>query len=143
MATCLVLLGSGVGAAPAGAAGASMADYEARVLDAVNAQRVAYGYAEVQSWGCIDRYARSWADRLADTQVLVHRSMMSMLRGCSATRTAENLASGDISPERVVELWMASPGHRQNLLDGRLTRVGVAATRSQGIWTVVLDMAHP
>ena len=69
--------------------------------------------------------------------------MMVVLRGCSATVVAENLARGNVSPERVVAMWMASPGHRANLLDGRLSNVGSAATYARGQWTVVLNMGHP
>ena len=69
--------------------------------------------------------------------------MGTVLRGCAATRGAENLARGGVGPERVVGLWMASPAHRANLLDGRLTDAGVAATYAGGAWTVVLELARP
>jgi uncharacterized protein YkwD len=38
---------------------------------------------------------------------------------------AENIAYGQRTPEAVVAAWMASPGHRANILDCRLTQIGV------------------
>jgi len=38
---------------------------------------------------------------------------------------------------------MASPGHRANILDGRLTRIGVAAVYARGQWVVVADFTRP
>jgi len=37
----------------------------------------------------------------------------------------ENLAGGQRTPESVVAAWMASPGHRQNLLNPNYTEIGV------------------
>jgi uncharacterized protein YkwD len=37
----------------------------------------------------------------------------------------ENLAAGQTSPEQVVADWMASPGHRENMLGETYTEVGV------------------
>lgn len=38
---------------------------------------------------------------------------------------AENIAAGYPTPERVVAGWMASPGHRANILNCELTEIGV------------------
>lgn len=143
LALCLPLVTVGAAPAHASPTPAAVATYEARVLTAINVQRARHGRRALAGWSCADRYAESWAAYLARTGLMVHRSLLVVLRGCSATRVAENLARGAVGPERVVAMWMASPLHRANLLDGRLTRVGVAATYARGQWTVVLDLAHP
>lgn len=132
-------------AAPAHATvtAAAMATYEARVISAVNVQRAHYGRRPLAMWSCLDRYAEGWSAYLARTRLMVHRSMLTILNGCAATRVAENLARGGVGPERIVAMWMASSGHRANLLDGRLTHVGVGATYANSQWTVVLDLGHP
>ena len=122
---------------------ASVAGYEARVISAINAERARHGRGRLAVWGCMDRYATAWSAHLARTGTLTHRSMSVVLRGCAATRVAENLARGGVGPERVVAMWMASPGHRANLLDGRLTNAGVAATYARGQWTVVANFGRP
>jgi uncharacterized protein YkwD len=40
--------------------------------------------------------------------------------------TAENLSRAAVPPADVVQAWLESPGHRNNLLSPELTRVGVA-----------------
>lgn len=142
-ALCLPALTLAPTAAQARPSAATVASYETRVVAAVNVERVRHARRAVSSWSCLDRYAEPWSAYLARTDQMVHRSMMVVLRGCSATRVAENLARANVGPERVVALWMASPGHRANLLDGRLTNVAVAATYARGQWTVVLNMGRP
>ena len=39
---------------------------------------------------------------------------------------AENLSRAAAGPQAVVDPWLASPGHRANLLDPTLSHVGVA-----------------
>lgn len=41
------------------------------------------------------------------------------------TTIGENLAAGQSSPEEVVAAWMASPGHRANILNPNYTEIGV------------------
>jgi uncharacterized protein YkwD len=52
--------------------------------------------------------------------------------GSSYWAVGENLlwAAPTISPRRAVELWMASPGHRRNILDRRYRELGIAAVRA-------------
>lgn len=45
--------------------------------------------------------------------------------GASFSAAAENIALGAI-PERLHEQWMRSPGHRRNILDPRMTAIGIA-----------------
>ncbi len=50
--------------------------------------------------------------------------------GYAWSRVAENIAAGQPSPRAVVAAWMASDGHRANILDCRLTDLGVGVARS-------------
>src|SRR6185369_13244659 len=38
--------------------------------------------------------------------------------------TGENIASGPTSPEEVMEGWLASPGHCENIMNPRFTEMG-------------------
>lgn len=54
---------------------------------------------------------------------------------------AENLAHGRMEMNRLFEMWMASSGHRRNMLDPRFGRYGLAyaGTRDgQRYWALVL-----
>ena len=87
----------------------------------INVQRVRYGRSTVAASTCPDWYAEGWGGLLARTGSFYHRSMTAILNGCHAARAAENLARGNFSADGTVAAWMASPGHRANILDGGLT----------------------
>lgn len=61
--------------------------------------------------------------------------------GFGAMRTAgENIAAGAMSPREVMQGWLASPAHCENIMDGRFTRIGIAfaedlRTRWAVFWT--------
>lgn len=122
---------------------AAVAAYEARLIYSINVQRTKYGRAKLTGLACPNRYAETWAAYLARTGAFYHRDMMTFLRGCGASRVAENLARGNVSADRLVAAWMASPGHRANILDGRLTRIGVGAVYASGRWTVATNFTRP
>lgn len=51
---------------------------------------------------------------------------------------AENVARGQESPRAVMDAWLASPGHRANLLNPRFTAIGVGVVfvaRNGPCWT--------
>ena len=125
---------------------ATVAAYEARVIYRINQQRVKYKHGRLAPAACPDRHAESRATYLAKTGKFYHRSMTYFLNGCDASRVAENLARGNrtgATADKVVAAWMKSPGHRANILDGRLTRIGVGAVYVRGQWTVVADFSRP
>mgnify|MGYP001222904055 FL=1 len=64
-----------------------------------------------------------------------------MRRDGVAAPAAENLAHGRMEPERLFSMWMASPGHRSNMLDPRFGRYGLAYAsdgNGQRYWAMVL-----
>ena len=125
------------------ASAAVTAGYEARVLYLVNAERVKFGRAKLTLSACPERYAESWTAHLASTGRFYHRDMMTYLRACKVSRVAENIARGNVSAERIVAAWMKSPGHRKNILNGQLTKIGVGAVHARGVWTITTDFSRP
>jgi len=136
------LIATAPSAAASTPSAASVATYEARVIQQINVQRASYHQGSLVASSCPDRYAEAWAAYLARTGAFYHYSMSNILRGCRARVAAENLARGNVSADRIVAAWMASPGHRANILDGRLTRIGVAAVYANGRWTVAADFTR-
>jgi len=122
---------------------AARAAYEARVINRINVTRAHYGRVRLGAATCPDSFAEPWSSRLARLGYLKHQNMYTILRGCKARVAAENLASGNVSADRMVTAWMASPGHRANILDRRLTRIGVAAVYARGKWFVTADFTRP
>ncbi|THD75838.1 CAP domain-containing protein [Thalassobius vesicularis] len=63
-----------------------------------------------------------------------------MLRaGYCIASMAENIAEGPKTEAAVFKMWMDSPAHRKNMLNGKYTQYGLA--RSGRYW--VLDLAGP
>jgi uncharacterized protein YkwD len=48
------------------------------------------------------------------------------------TARAENIAYGQPDAAAVMDAWMNSPGHRANILDCSLTRLGVGVAEGAG-----------
>lgn len=46
----------------------------------------------------------------------------------------ENIARGQTSPQEVVSAWMASEGHRENILNGAFTHLGVGVHAPGSVW---------
>lgn len=58
--------------------------------------------------------------------------------GVNGYKTAgENIASGQTTPEEVVNGWMNSPGHRENILNSDFNKMGVGVYHFDGViyWT--------
>jgi uncharacterized protein YkwD len=55
--------------------------------------------------------------------------------GYSWSAYGENVAYGYGTPESVMAAWMASPGHRQNILDCGFKEIGVGLAQPGSYWT--------
>jgi len=78
---------------------------------------VAYGHAadmaEHLYFDHVDRSGRSPADRVRSA-------------GYADRIVGENIAYGPATPEEVVQGWLHSPGHCENLMDSRFVEMGIA-----------------
>jgi len=68
--------------------------------------------------------------------------------GYSYIIVGENLATGNFEDDAdVVAAWMASPGHRANILNSRYTEIGVAVGRGtfegRSVWMAVQEFGLP
>jgi uncharacterized protein YkwD len=89
---------------------------EAQVVSKTNEARASNG-APVLVVDCgLMSSARRHARRMAREMSLRH----------SADRVAENVATGQPTAAEAVEVWLASPGHRANILNRGYRRIGVA-----------------
>ncbi len=66
---------------------------------------------------------------------LRHAPLDDVIERCApGGRAAENLTRTTATPREVLDAWMDSPGHRNNLVDPTLDRVGVACVnRDDGL----------
>ncbi len=105
--------------------------YEARIVELVNAERTAARMPRLTVSTCADRSAEEWSATMARTSVFAHRpSLGTVMTGCRASAVGENIAYGAVSADRMMAMWMASAGHRANILSSRFTHIGVGAVRT-------------
>ena len=106
------------------------------LLSLMNSDRAANGLGPLQRNGSMDAVALSWANHMASTGTLAHNpSYASQIPG-GWTRAAENVAAGYSTEGATHAGWMASAGHRANIL-GDFTSVGIAFISSGGkTWAV-------
>ena len=107
-----------------------------RSFDLINQERTSRGIHALVNDADMNATAQAWAEHM----VAVNRLYHSTLRiPPGATRVAENVGYGG-SVDSIHGRLMASTGHRNNILDARMTRVGIgSATGPDGrVWIVQL-----
>jgi uncharacterized protein YkwD len=137
----LLLVPAGASAAAAASSGSTLRaaaavpsapSYSDRVLALTNVQRTSRGLRPLALSACADGYADAWATRLSQVGSLSHQPLRPILTACRARGVGENVAYGNVTPEQLVAMWMASPGHRTNLLKPGFTHIGVGAVATAG-----------
>jgi uncharacterized protein YkwD len=95
----------------------------------MNAVRAANGVPALRTGAALSRAARSHSVDMARRGYFDHGAFVQRLRrfGVRMPYVGENLAygSGGLSAQAVVNMWVTSPPHRQNLLDRGFQRIGV------------------
>jgi uncharacterized protein YkwD len=114
--------------------------FVARVLELTNTERQKAGLAPLIPSLELQTAAEGYSEVLASTGCFAHtcgpvpnfvdRDGQAGYSGWS--ELGENIAAGYPTPEGVVAGWMASPGHRANILSTRYTEIGVGMTSSDG-----------
>jgi len=122
-------------------------DSERQLFEALNRERTAQGLSALQWDTALFKAARLHALRMANLNMLEHQlpsesNLETRLAEASARFSviAENIAVG--STPIIHAGWMDSPGHRKNILDSRLTSVGIAAVHGQGGLFAVEDFSQ-
>ncbi len=116
------------------------------LLARVNATRQTKGLAPVRLAPRLRRIAQSHACDNASRNTFSHTGSdgsdlrQRLNRGHYAMRTAtENVGIGFDTPEKMMAFWMASPGHRANILNPRMTEMGLGlAYGPRPNWVMVL-----
>jgi uncharacterized YkwD family protein/spore coat assembly protein SafA len=118
---------------------------EEQVLNLVNQERQKAGLKPLAMDWELSRVARTKSQDMAQKNYFSHQSptygspfdMMKQF-GISFRMAGENIASGQRTPEEVMQSWMNSQGHRANILKPEYTHLGVGYYRggSYGhMWT--------
>jgi len=113
-----------------------MSDDERQLYEAVNRERVAQSLAPLQWDEALAKAAQLHARRMAFYNVLEHQlsgepDLEARLTEAGARfgAIAENIGVG-ANPQIVQDGWMHSPGHKGNILNPKMTAVGIATVRT-------------
>jgi uncharacterized protein YkwD len=102
---------------------------EVSIVSAMNSVRAANGVPPLSVGKALTRAARAHSVDMARRGYFEHGAFVQRLRrfGVRAPYVGENLAYGTqpLTAVAIVQMWIASPPHRQNLLDRSFRRVGV------------------
>ena len=109
------------------------------VLEATNEARAAHGVAPLKRHKDLEEVAMVKAEDFVINDYFGHTSpeygsFGNMIRdfGVSYSTGGENLATNYYSIDDVISAWMASAGHRQNMLNDRFTHLGVGYYEHNG-----------
>jgi uncharacterized protein YkwD len=123
----------------------SSAEITADLLVLLNRDRAAHGLPTFTRRDDVDGVAAGWSDHLADADELSHNDAYftsESRQRLGARALGENVAM-DYEAEPAHEHLMASPHHRDNILDARFTVIGLGATYRDGKWWITEDFLQP
>lgn len=120
----------------------TVTNYEQEVIRLVNEIRVKNGLKALSYDWELSRVARYKSQDMKDNNYFAHNSPtygtpFQMIKnfGISYRSAGENIAKGYKTPQAVVNAWMNSSGHRDNILNASYTRIGVGYVASGNYWT--------
>ncbi|NDC40298.1 MAG: CAP domain-containing protein [Chitinophagia bacterium] len=119
---------------------AATAQLQQKILQLVNDHRQQIGLLPLTDIAVADREAAGHSARMASKKVAFghdgfdERSDRVMNKLKNADAAAENVAYGPANAERIVDMWLHSPGHKKNIEgDFNLTGIGMACDKN-GQW---------
>jgi len=128
--------------APRASAGSTDSGPTNRVLALVNSEREKAGCGPVAENAKLTKAAQDHSQDMADHKNMSHTgsdgsSMNDRLArvGYNFRSAGENVAAGYGTPESVMDGWMASPGHKANILNCGFKEIGIGLAQPGNYWT--------
>jgi uncharacterized protein YkwD len=124
-------------------------DQQQKLLDLTNKARIDSGLQPLHWDPALTAAAQAHAQRMLDQNSISHQlpgepdlRTRAAQAGAHFREVAENVAMGN-NAEGLQKEWMNSPPHRANILDPKLTNIGIGVVEHAGYWyaTVIFDSA--
>jgi len=119
----------------------NMAAHAREVVELTNIERGRVGVGALTEQGQLTEAARAHAMDLACNLIFSHTGSDGSSPFDRMTRfgyrfwsAAENIAAGQASAVAVVQGWMDSPGHRENMLNPNFTEIGIGYIHNHADW---------
>ncbi|MCD7035949.1 CAP domain-containing protein [Metabacillus sp. GX 13764] len=122
--------------------GEEMGSFEKRVIELTNAERKKNGLQPLAADSSLANVAQEKSDDMEQNNYFSHTSptygspfeMMKRF-GENYQTAGENIAQGQQTPEEVVDAWMKSEGHRENIMNSEFTNIGIGYTKDGNYWS--------
>ncbi|MFD9521392.1 CAP domain-containing protein [Streptomyces sp. NPDC059979] len=121
----------------------------AQVLALVNQERAAAGCSAVALNAKLTKAAQDHSADMASHSNMSHTGSDGSDPGTRITRAGytwrtygENVAYGYSTPEKVMEGWMNSQGHRENILNCAFKEIGIGLAQPGNYWTQAFGTAR-
>ncbi|WP_424766424.1 CAP domain-containing protein [Paenibacillus sp. sgz302251] len=118
----------------------NMSAYQSQVIDLVNQERAKAGLSALKSDSLLVKVATEKARDMDVNNYFSHTSPtygspFDMMRsyGVTYSYAGENIASGQRTPQEVMNAWMNSPGHKANILNKNFTKIGVGYVNGEWV----------
>lgn len=114
---------------------------EGQVVDLVNIERAKAGCAPMTSDSRLAKAAASHSADMSQRNYFSHNTPEGVtfdqrIKAAGYSRPgAENIAKGSTTASQTMTMWMNSSGHRANILNCSLTKIGVGVATSGWYWT--------
>jgi uncharacterized protein YkwD len=115
------------------AVGASTSAIQAAVVCLINVQRISRHLPALTENSRLDRSAQGWTNTMIRSGAFWHGANFATritAVGFDWSQAGENIATGFTTPRSVVNAWMGSTGHCQNILDPSFSDVGTGVGRN-------------
>ncbi len=106
------------------------ARYSRHVLRLVNEYRAQHGLSALEVADSLREIADRHSRAMAARGRISHDGFQARFDRTQGSICVENVGSHFPHPEALLDGWRGSPAHHRNLLEPRITRVGVAASAS-------------
>ncbi|MBR1470450.1 MAG: hypothetical protein IJ600_02260 [Lachnospiraceae bacterium] len=116
--------------APQVQAAGTNSDMIDQVIALVNQERAKEGLAPLQRYDALGAAAQVRAEEIVEVQSHTRPNGQRGLKICDEYGidydcAGENIAAGQTSAKEVVDDWMASPSHRENIMDPAFGHIGI------------------
>ena len=123
-------------------ASSAVSAFEQQVVELTNQERAKNGLPALKLDVELSKVARDKSKDMQTKNYFSHTSPtygspfdMMKAYGISYKAAGENIAMGQRSPEEVVQAWMNSQGHRENIMNPNFTHIGVGHVTAGNYWT--------
>ncbi|UZN04131.1 CAP domain-containing protein [Cellulomonas sp. S1-8] len=109
----------------------------AEIVALTNAERAAAGLPALAVSACATDQAVARGSLLVAEGRFEHDPLGPILEACASRTVGENLSLGYSGAQAAVTGWMNSQGHRENILRGSFSQIGVGCVSGQRGWLCV------